>query len=101
MFLHCRVVDTRREYKVIVHHQGQPAATEYRRLKLLRLRLGPHRHQYQEEKGEQQQQQDEEVYSLLEVSPISGRTHQVRSRKPQNNYHTLPPKFSSNDEMRR
>jgi 23S rRNA-/tRNA-specific pseudouridylate synthase len=101
MFLHCRVVDTRREYKVIVHHQGQPAATEYRRLKLLRLRLGPHRHQHQEEKGEQQQQQqDEEVYSLLEVSPISGRTHQVRSRKPQNNYHTLPPKFSSNDEMR-
>ena len=63
---------------MIVHHQGQPAATEYRRLKLLRLRLGPHRHQYQEEKGEQQQQQqDEQVYSLLEVSPISGRTHQV------------------------
>ena len=90
MFLHCRVVDTRREYKVIVHHQGQPAATEYRRLKLLRLRLGPHRHQHQEEKGEQQQQQqDEQVYSLLEVSPISGRTHQVRSRKPQNNSITI------------
>ena len=75
---------------MIVHHQGQPAATEYRRLKLLRLRLGPHRHQHQEEKGEQQQQQqDEEVYSLLEVSPISGRTHQVRSRKPQNNSITI------------
>ena len=66
-----KVIDNRRDYRVVVHHQGRPAATEYRRLRV--FQRGP------ETEGQQRDGQESEAYSLVEVSPISGRTHQIRA----------------------
>jgi hypothetical protein len=61
-------------YKVIVHHQGQSAITEYRRLKVLRRLPRGHGQPDQDEgmRGPDpvicsEGQKDEELYSLLEV----------------------------------
>ena len=67
-----KVIDTRREYKVIIHHQGQSAITEFRRLKVLKRqpqvpgRLDTHQPDPTSNPviGNQE---EVELYSLLEV----------------------------------
>ena len=57
---------------------GQPAATEYRRLRVFQRGTGT--------EGEQRDGQEPEAYSLVEVSPISGRLRRGYSVILPNNF---------------
>ena len=57
-------------FRVYVSPKGKPAVTQYRRLRLLRRAQQP---------GEKPLGDDDLVFSLLQVKPLTGRTHQIRA----------------------
>ncbi len=70
------VSNDKHHFRVYVSPKGKPAVTEYRRLQL--LRLPEHAGCSDKHSGDTGNMADA-IFSLLEVKPLTGRTHQIRA----------------------
>lgn len=75
------VSNDKHHFRVYVSPKGKPAVTEYRRLRLLRLSERAH---CADDDSTHKNANDgpviaSEVFSLVEVKPLTGRTHQIRA----------------------
>ena len=87
------VVENSFTYKVEVHYRGKEAVTEYRRIGLFELPAGV--------EGVSEACR-EQCYSLLEVKPISGRTHQIRKHMQHSGYPLVSDaRYNSTNRSRR
>lgn len=70
------VSNDKNHFRVYVSPKGKPAVTEYLRLCVLRM---PERTTCSDKPSQAAATKAEDVFSLLEVKPLTGRTHQIRA----------------------